>query len=32
MVCAAPGTSSQRNAERSGFRIAYTRIKWVKRR
>jgi GNAT superfamily N-acetyltransferase len=30
MMCAAPGTSSQRNAERSGFRIAYTRIKWHK--
>ena len=30
MMCAAPGGRSQRNAERSGFRIAYTRIKWVK--
>jgi hypothetical protein len=28
MMCAAPGSSSQRNAERRGFRIAYTRIKW----
>ena len=28
MVCAAPGSASQRNAERAGFRIAYTRIKW----
>jgi len=28
MVCAAPGSTSQRNAERNGFRIAYTRIKW----
>ena len=28
MMGAAPGSSSQRNAERSGFRIAYTRIKW----
>ena len=28
MVCAAPGGASQRNAERAGFRIAYTRIKW----
>ena len=28
MMCAAPGTASQRNAERQGFRIAYTRIKW----
>ena len=30
MMCAAPGSSSQRNAERSGFRIAYTRVKWHK--
>lgn len=29
MMCAAPGSSSQRNAERQGFRIAYTRIKWL---
>jgi hypothetical protein len=28
MICAAPGSASQRNAEREGFRIAYTRIKW----
>ncbi|MBS1819086.1 MAG: GNAT family N-acetyltransferase [Acidobacteria bacterium] len=28
MMCAAPGSASQRNAERSGFRIAYTRTKW----
>jgi hypothetical protein len=28
MMCASPGSSSQRNAERHGFRIAYTRIKW----
>jgi GNAT superfamily N-acetyltransferase len=28
MVCAEPGSASQRNAERHGFRIAYTRIKW----
>jgi GNAT superfamily N-acetyltransferase len=28
MMCAGPGTSSQRNAERQGFRIAYTRLKW----
>ncbi|NDD65105.1 MAG: GNAT family N-acetyltransferase, partial [Acidobacteria bacterium] len=28
MVCALPGSASQRNAERAGFRIAYTRIKW----
>jgi len=25
---ALPGSASQRNAERNGFRIAYTRIKW----
>ena len=28
MMCALPGSPSQRNAERHGFRIAYTRIKW----
>jgi GNAT superfamily N-acetyltransferase len=28
MMCAAPGSASQRNAERHGFRVAYTRIKW----
>ncbi|HEX8128841.1 MAG TPA: GNAT family N-acetyltransferase [Pyrinomonadaceae bacterium] len=28
MMCAEPGSTSQRNAERHGFRIAYTRIKW----
>lgn len=28
MVVAAPGSASQRNAERQGFRIAYTRTKW----
>ena len=30
MICAAPGSTSQNNAERQGFRIAYTRIKWEK--
>jgi GNAT superfamily N-acetyltransferase len=30
MIVAQPGSSSQRNAERNGFRIAYTRIKWRK--
>lgn len=30
MICAQPGSASQRNAERQGFRIAYTRIKWKK--
>jgi hypothetical protein len=30
MMGAPPGSSSQRNAERNGFRIAYTRIKWRK--
>ncbi len=29
MMCAKPGSASQRNAERNGFRIAYTRIKWM---
>ncbi len=29
MICAAPGSASQRNAERNGFRIAYTRCKWA---
>src|SRR5262249_3134038 len=28
MIGAQPGSASQRNAERYGFRIAYTRIKW----
>jgi GNAT superfamily N-acetyltransferase len=28
MMGALPGTESQRNAERKGFRIAYTRTKW----
>ena len=28
MMGAQPGSGSQRNAERQGFRIAYTRIKW----
>lgn len=28
MICAAPGSASQRNAERNGFRIGYTRTKW----
>jgi GNAT superfamily N-acetyltransferase len=32
MMCAAPGSASQRNAERHGFRIAYTRVKWQKAR
>ncbi len=27
-VAGEPGSSSQRNAERNGFRIAYTRTKW----
>lgn len=28
MMCCEPGSASQRNAERQGFRIAYTRTKW----
>lgn len=31
MMCAAPGSASQRNAERQGFRIAYTRTKWQRK-
>lgn len=27
-MSASPGSASQRNAERQGFRIAYTRVKW----
>jgi len=27
-MCVQPGSASQRNAERHGFRIAYTRTKW----
>ena len=30
MMAADPGSGSQRNAERHGFRIAYTRTKWSK--
>jgi hypothetical protein len=28
MMCASPGSQSQRNAEKKGFKIAYTRTKW----
>jgi GNAT superfamily N-acetyltransferase len=28
MICALPGSQSQKNAEKNGFKIAYTRIKW----
>jgi GNAT superfamily N-acetyltransferase len=28
MIAVEPGSDSQRNAERKGFRIAYTRMKW----
>ncbi|MBC7798574.1 MAG: GNAT family N-acetyltransferase [Pyrinomonadaceae bacterium] len=28
MMCASPGSQSQRNGERNNFRIAYTRTKW----
>lgn len=31
MMCALPGSASQRNAERQGFRVAYTRAKWRRR-
>jgi GNAT superfamily N-acetyltransferase len=30
MMGAMPGGASQRNAERQGFRIAYTRVKWAR--
>ncbi len=30
MMVTEPGSNSQRNAERQGFRIAYTRVKWAK--
>jgi GNAT superfamily N-acetyltransferase len=30
MQAAAPGSASQRNAERQGFQVAYTRTKWRK--
>jgi GNAT superfamily N-acetyltransferase len=29
MIVTAPGSSSQRNSERYGFRVAYTRTKWL---
>ena len=32
MMVALPGSGSQRNAERHGFRVAYTRTKWQLRR
>ena len=28
VMAAAPGSTSQRNAERGGFQVAYTRTKW----
>jgi len=28
MMCALPGSQSQKNAQKNGFEIAYTRIKW----
>jgi hypothetical protein len=31
MIVAAPGGASQRNAERRGFRVAYSRTKWLRR-
>jgi GNAT superfamily N-acetyltransferase len=30
MMVAEPGSNSQRNAERQGFQVAYTRVKWRK--
>ncbi len=32
LMCARPGSASHRNAERHGFRVAYTRVKWRLRR
>jgi hypothetical protein len=32
MIVATPGGASQRNAERRGFRVAYSRTKWLRRR
>lgn len=32
LMVAEPGSGSQRNAERSGFRVAYTRTKWRRAR
>jgi GNAT superfamily N-acetyltransferase len=32
MMVAMPGSDSQRNAERNGFRVAYTRTKWKRDR
>lgn len=31
MITTSPGSGSQRNAEKNGFRLAYTRTKWKKR-
>ncbi len=31
MMVAPPGSASQRNAERRGFRVAYSRTKWMRR-
>jgi hypothetical protein len=31
MMIAPPGSASQRNAERRGFRVAYSRTKWMRR-
>ena len=28
MICALPGSQSQKNAQKNGFNIAYTRLKW----
>ena len=28
MICALPGSQSQKNAQKNGFNIAYTRTKW----
>jgi hypothetical protein len=32
MVATEPGSASQRNAERHGFRMTYRRVKWQRTR
>jgi hypothetical protein len=29
MVCTEPGSAAQRNAQRYGFQVAYSRTKWI---
>jgi GNAT superfamily N-acetyltransferase len=30
MMVAAPGSASQRNAQRVGFQVVYSRVKWAR--